>query len=102
MMDVRWLVENLAEFDHVETIYKYRILSQKRGGRIYNYNEYLIHSPPGNYNAVLVFKVGDDYQLISTNITVYSRGTARYFSFTPHNDNKRLVLVLLKSAEKKT
>jgi hypothetical protein len=101
MSDVERLVYDLLKYDYVETIYKYRILSNKRAGRIYNYYEYLTHAQPGNYDAILVFKTQDGYQIISTNITVYNRGTARYFSFTPHND-KRLVLVLLKSTDKKT
>lgn len=101
MSDVERLVYDLLKYDHVETIYRYRILSQKRGGRIYNYYEYLVHAQPGNYDAVLVFKTPDGYQVISTNITVYHRGTARYFSYTVHNTDKRLVMILLKSTEKK-
>jgi len=101
MSDVERLVYDLTKYDHVETIYRYRILSQKIGGRIYNYFEYLIHAQPGNYDAVLVFKTPDGYQIISTNVTVYHRGTARYFSYNLHSQDKRLVLVLLKSTEKK-
>jgi len=102
MSNVERLVYDLMQYDHVETIYRYRVLSQKRAGRIYNYFEYLVHAQPGNYDAILVFKTPDGYQIISTNITVYHRGTARYFSYTVHNQDKQLVMVLLKHTEKKT
>jgi hypothetical protein len=101
MSDVEKLVYDLLKYDHVERVYKSRILSQKRNNKIYNYMEYLVHAPPGNYDAILVFRDGNDYQTIVTNVTVYNRGTARYFSYTLNNKSKQLVLVLLKSSSKR-
>jgi hypothetical protein len=95
---IQFMVDN---FDHVERVYKARLLTQRHGNRLYNYTEYLVHAPPGDYDAILVIKQGDSVRAISTRITVYMRGTARYFSFTLHDDNKELVYVLLKASKKK-
>jgi len=101
-MELDQLINFVVErFDHVERIYKSRILTQKHGGRMYNYIEYLIHCPPGEYDGILVFKSGNDIQTLSTHITVYSRGTARYFSFTLPKTEKQLVYVFLKNTNKK-
>jgi hypothetical protein len=94
---IQYMVEN---FDHVERIYKVRLLTQRHGNRLYNYTEYLVHAPPGEYFAVLVFKEGNTLKILNTRITVYMRGTARYFSFTFRDNNKELLYVLLKEAKK--
>jgi len=96
---LKYLAFNL-EFDHVETITKMRLMSQRRNKRIYNYTEYLIHAPEGDYEAILVFKTPSGITALSTHITVYSRGTARYFVFNTIDPDKKLVMVLLKKSEK--
>jgi len=93
---VQYMVEN---FDHVERIYKSRLLTQRHGNRLYNYTEYLVHAPPGEYDAVLVIKDGNSIRIINTRITVYMRGTARYFSFTLH-EGKEIIYVLLRASKK--
>ena len=94
---IQYMVEN---FDHVERIYKSRLLTQKHGNRLYNYTEYLVHAPPGEYDAVLVVKSGNTIDAINTRITVYMRGTARYFSFTL-NEGKEIIYILLRASKKK-
>jgi len=102
MIDINKFVNFMVEnFDHVERIYKTRILTQRHGGRLYNYIEYLVHAPPGEYDAILVFRNGNSLQIINTRVTVYMRGTARYFSFTVHNQDKELIYVLLKNSKNK-
>jgi hypothetical protein len=95
---IQYMVEN---FDHVERIYKVRLLTQRHGNRLYNYTEYLVHAPPGDYDAILVLKEGNSIRAINTRITVYMRGTARYFSFTFHDEGKELLYVLLRASKKK-
>jgi len=84
------------QFDHVETLSKMRIASSRRNKRIYNYAEYLVHCEPGDYEAILVFSTPNGISAISTVVTVYNRGTARYFIFNNTDPDKRIVMVFLK------
>jgi len=98
--DILKYIDFNLQFDYVETILKNRIISNKRNKRIYNYMEYLVHAPPGDYEAVLVFKSPEGISAISTQLTVYSRGTARYFIYNTIESDKKLVMVFLKSLSK--
>jgi len=87
------------QFDYVETIIKSRIVSNRRNRRIYNYTEYLVHCEPGDYDAILVFKDNNGISAISTRLTVYNRGTARYFIYNTVDPNKKIVMVFLKKIQ---
>lgn len=78
------LIGLFKRYDHIETIHKSRVLQSKGSKRIYNYTEYLVHSEPGSYDAVLIFEKQDTRELIAlkTKINVYLRGTARYMTLS--------------------
>jgi len=98
--DILKYLEFCSQFDYIETISKMRVMSQKRNKRIYNYVEYLIHCEPGDYEGILLFKTPNGITALSTQVTVYNRGTARYFVFNTIDPDKKLIMVFLKKLQK--
>lgn len=98
--DMLKYLEFCSQFDYVESISKMRLMSQKRNKRIYNYVEYLVHCEPGDYEGILLFRTPNGLNALSTQITVYNRGTARYFVFNTIDPDKKLIMVFLKKLQK--
>jgi len=103
-IEINNVIQYLSEFDHIEGNPKFRVIKQTIRGKEYKSKEYLIHYEPGYYYAILVYKNKDgSIEYYDTKIKVYKKSNSAYFAYTLPDEfetQKRLILVLLKSADK--
>ena len=105
LSSISQLADYFRSFDHVETIHKYRVIRQKYKGKVYESKEYLVHADEGMYHAILVYENSDgSLEYYTSRISVYKKSNSTYFTYTlpgEFEENKKLILVFLKSIPKK-